>query len=1030
PGTPETGAQQAIKDGLTEEQFVKGQKLVYHGSPKPLKKFEKRGAFFTEEYADATGFAGTPDNVYEGYLNLKKPLVVDSKGKKWDEIVSPYGKSTQEIISNAEKTKDFDGVVFKNVIDNVVDDVEGGIPGTIHYPFDANKSFINESQLRAEYQAAKGAAAKPGMVKLPGKLEVRGIKPTKPVDNYRIYEPSIGDKLLRVFTGGGAELNKKSAAGRELRELIMGTRKQADLLKGSYEVELQDALKGLSKNERITAGKMVEGLSTSTNPKITAAAAKLDFLYNKIGDVAETGGVKIQIADGKEIPFKKRDNYIPRVYNFDKLAKGKMREGALRHLVETGQAKDVAEADKILEGFISRNASRKAGNLEHARTVDLPGYEADPLKAGAKYVESAAKRLTELSNYGQKDQIAKNLIERVRQEGGDSRYAQEVFDLMTGQKRYENKAVDMVTKFNYITKLDLGFITNATQPVNTATKYGVLPTLEGIIKAYATPKKAGRVARLSGAIDDPITMGKAEGLSMGRIMETVLKPFSFVEKKNRVIASIAGQRVAAKNAAKLLSSPTNKAAMRRLRDLGIEPEKLVAQGGLREDDILGAGYEASRTTQFKVDAIDIPPGWKTNIGRFLGQFKSFSFKQSEFVRDAVLTEAFKHGNFTPMLRLVALGVPVSFLAQSVRNKLTGREESSETAGLDVRKWDKYLKVAGTIPTDLVIQGKFLYDTYNNQYASPLKKTGRTLSTFTGPSVGEAFSIADALESAGSTSEKNRLYNREDDAFLSAKRLAAGYVPGVGEYIKNKAFPFPKRYTEGTESAAKEIAQQIKELNKGKSVKDSPIAQTNDGKYMYRIGNKREYADTFEAAELGMAKDRFKKSGKISGVYKDNVLRLNKDGTVKSTPKLEYDYSLNTNNLQKAKTNKDFKGWMQIANKQLGILEKQLSEPTLDELEQSDLLKKADRLIADMQKYAGYGGFKKGKKGKKPKSISIAGGGSTRPKLNVSVARYNAPQPKVSGIRTKVSSPVTPARTRKSGGSGLQAIGARKLRIKR
>nr|MBA2706150.1 hypothetical protein [Blastocatellia bacterium] len=42
PGTPETGAQQAIKDGLTEEQFVKGQKLVYHGSPKPLKKFEKR----------------------------------------------------------------------------------------------------------------------------------------------------------------------------------------------------------------------------------------------------------------------------------------------------------------------------------------------------------------------------------------------------------------------------------------------------------------------------------------------------------------------------------------------------------------------------------------------------------------------------------------------------------------------------------------------------------------------------------------------------------------------------------------------------------------------------------------------------------------------------------------------------------------------------------------------------------------------------------------------------------------------------
>jgi len=152
--TVDNSAKEAVAKGLTEEQYVKGQTLVYHGSPEPLKKFEKRGAFFTEEYADATGFAGTPDNVYEGYLNLKKPLVIDAKGKKWDEIVSPYGKSTQEIISNAKKTKDFDGVVFKNVIDNIADDVEAGVPGTIRYPFDANKSFINESQLRAEYQAA------------------------------------------------------------------------------------------------------------------------------------------------------------------------------------------------------------------------------------------------------------------------------------------------------------------------------------------------------------------------------------------------------------------------------------------------------------------------------------------------------------------------------------------------------------------------------------------------------------------------------------------------------------------------------------------------------------------------------------------------------------------------------------------------------------------------------------------------------------------------------------------------------------
>jgi len=146
---------QEAKKYKSAEEFVEAQPIVYHGSPEPLQKFEKRGAFFTEEYADATGFAGSPDNVYEGYLNLKKPLVVDAKGAKWDNIDSSFGKSTQEIISNAEKTKKYDGVVFKDVIDNIADDVEAGIPGTISYPFNANKSFINESQLTDIFNKVK-----------------------------------------------------------------------------------------------------------------------------------------------------------------------------------------------------------------------------------------------------------------------------------------------------------------------------------------------------------------------------------------------------------------------------------------------------------------------------------------------------------------------------------------------------------------------------------------------------------------------------------------------------------------------------------------------------------------------------------------------------------------------------------------------------------------------------------------------------------------------------------------------------------
>jgi len=139
------------------EEFVRSQPVVYHGSPVPLKRFsnKKGGVFFTEEYADATGFAGSPDNVYEGYLNFKKPLEIDAKGAKWDEIDSKWGNSTVEINSKAQEDG-YDGVIFRNIIDNIADDAEAGIPGNIYYAMKPEDAFVNESQLIDIWKKANG----------------------------------------------------------------------------------------------------------------------------------------------------------------------------------------------------------------------------------------------------------------------------------------------------------------------------------------------------------------------------------------------------------------------------------------------------------------------------------------------------------------------------------------------------------------------------------------------------------------------------------------------------------------------------------------------------------------------------------------------------------------------------------------------------------------------------------------------------------------------------------------------------------
>lgn len=147
PAVGEAALIQEAKKYNSAEEFVNKQIPVFHGSRVPLKRFsnKKGGVFFTSEYADATGYSGGAENVYEGYLNFKKPLIIDAKGAKWDKLNTKYGKSTQEVIGKAEKDG-YDGVVFKNIVDNVMD-TEGMGKSTVYYAYKPEDAFLNESQL-------------------------------------------------------------------------------------------------------------------------------------------------------------------------------------------------------------------------------------------------------------------------------------------------------------------------------------------------------------------------------------------------------------------------------------------------------------------------------------------------------------------------------------------------------------------------------------------------------------------------------------------------------------------------------------------------------------------------------------------------------------------------------------------------------------------------------------------------------------------------------------------------------------------
>jgi hypothetical protein len=113
--------------------------IVYHGSKYEITELYG-GMYFTDDYMNADGYAGG-EYVYEAFLSIKKPLVLDCDGNKWDELESVYGSCTQEVVSNLDTDK-YDGVIFNNIKDSWIDDVDYQEPITVYY-------CISSSQIRS-----------------------------------------------------------------------------------------------------------------------------------------------------------------------------------------------------------------------------------------------------------------------------------------------------------------------------------------------------------------------------------------------------------------------------------------------------------------------------------------------------------------------------------------------------------------------------------------------------------------------------------------------------------------------------------------------------------------------------------------------------------------------------------------------------------------------------------------------------------------------------------------------------------------
>lgn len=638
----------------------------------------------------------------------------------------------------------------------------------------------------------KALAARVESQKAPSVEQAVGTKknPTVPSAEPTNVIPKEG-KLTRNLISVSGELSRQGKSGLEIANRLKKVESSTEIgqaaflhkipsvtgLKGENFSKFVDTLESLSK----VRGKPGENvILKSLDPKTAKAVSEWSKAIPTIRNKATDAGMKVGDL-GKY--------YFPRQYS-ETLGTKQGLAAAVDHLVKTGQAKTRGEAVGQLK-FMKNEYSRPFANLEKSRTVDLPNYDKSR-NALVRYVSGAHSKIAHAEQFGANGEVANSLIANIGAEGHNADRALKNYQIATGQYQYHNPGVDValqkVRTYQRVTKLGLSSILNATQSVNTAADAGIMRTAAAAFKQLKTADRA-YIEQTGVRVDTVINALREQAGASSKVAAGANKfqrglgkllnapGFGQVERFNRGVAAVAGRDWANTLAAK--GSP---------RSIAILRDKLGIEGDigrkLTSDQQIQAGRSVVERTQFKTGAKDLP-GWADSpMGKTVAQFRTFSYKQTDFVYNELLKEAIVNKNPVPLMRFIAVGVPTGIVAGGVRNELGGKPFYGDTKGQSFAK--KLLGATFTGSSNVGGTGLAGSALFLAQNAKSPNMPAYVAGNIGGPTVGLA---ASTIQS----------YNNK----TARTRLELGQVPVAGPYLKSKFTPYGSEQQRSFNTAASE-----------------------------------------------------------------------------------------------------------------------------------------------------------------------------------------------------------------------------------
>jgi hypothetical protein len=142
--------------------------------------------------------------------------------------------------------------------------------------------------------------------------------------------------------------------------------------------------------------------------------------------------------------------------------------------------------------------------------------------------------------------------------------------------------------------------------------------------------------------------------------------------------------------------------------MGLDPQQML-QKGLQESHLLQAAKRMSDITQFRSDALTLPPRWvgqKDPLLKLAVMYKQFFFHQARFVKDQVLKPAILEREFKPLMYMSLLFPTFGEMVADI-NEFARKGDLKDRPGFDKNHWadrliDNYAAIGGFgIMTDMV-----------------------------------------------------------------------------------------------------------------------------------------------------------------------------------------------------------------------------------------------------------------------------------------------------------------------------------------